>query len=112
MDFRFWMTLLLAMAVVVEPSAVYGGVVAADSQHGSLMLSHGSAACNVDQVGDRVVKAEETMVGRSEGSRRTLAQRHRLISLRVFKKNHIPCHHRGLSYYDCYLQAGGMSTSY
>ncbi|KAF7151379.1 hypothetical protein RHSIM_Rhsim02G0132000 [Rhododendron simsii] len=91
MDFRFWMTLLLAMAVVVEPSAVYGGVVAAaDSQHGSLMLSHGSAACNVDQVGDPVVKAEETMVGRSEGSRRTLAQRHRLISLRVFMKNHIP----------------------
>ncbi|KAH7857307.1 hypothetical protein Vadar_011149 [Vaccinium darrowii] len=104
MDVRFWMTLLLAMVVVVEPSAIYGGG-EARYQHGST-LSHVCVACN-GQVGDGFGKVDETIVA-SEGRRRTLAERHRLISLRVFKKNHIPCHHRGQSYYDCYF--GGTAS--
>ncbi|PSS04791.1 Protein RALF-like [Actinidia chinensis var. chinensis] len=101
MDFRLWMTLLLAMAVVAESSAMFAGPTSE-----TMGYFHGTATCN-DQVGDCIAKDEE-MKMENEVSRRTLAQTQRLISYRAaVMKHHIPCHHRGQSYYDC----DGMESS-
>lgn len=95
MEFRLWMTVLLALTtVVVESSAMHDG----HPKHDSL-LSYGISACN-DQVGNCIDDAEETIMS-SESSRRMLTQSRRLISYKAVEKYHIPCRQRGRSYYDC-----------
>ncbi|CAK9181824.1 unnamed protein product [Ilex paraguariensis] len=96
--------LLMVLAMNVETSSITNDVSWNSCAHYNIDSppSHNIENCN-GRVGDCIDEAEEMMMD-SEASRQTLALGQTFVSYRAFKKDHVPCNHRGLSYYTCNIK--------